>query len=62
MILRVFRSQIESIYPRLKGDYAFDCASACRCGNHPTISKDLDANHFNYKASDSYFGSFISCV
>lgn len=62
VILRVFRSQIEGIYPRLKGDYAFDCASACRCGNHPTISKDLDANHFNYKASDSYFGSFISCV
>lgn len=49
LILRVFRSQIESIYPRLKEDYAFDCASACRCGNHPTISKNLDANHLDYK-------------
>lgn len=46
---RVFRSQIESIYPRLKGDYAFDCASARCCGNHPTISRDLDANHSKYK-------------
>lgn len=55
LILRVFRSQIESIYPRLKEDYAFDCATPRRCGNHPATSKNLDANHLNHKAKDSYF-------
>lgn len=34
----------------------FDCASACRRGNYPTIFKDLDANHFNRKANDTEFG------
>lgn len=60
MILRVFRSQIVSIYPRLKADYGFDCARACRCENYPTISKDLDANHFHYNAHGLYFAAFVT--